>query len=437
MNGAPLTGFLYCDLGGIVRGRLVPTADAESRLDTGAGWVPANMSLTPLGGIADPNPHGPSGDVRLRPDPSTHVRVELGEDVSALEFFLSDVVTTSGGRWECCPRTFLSAALEELDREAGVRLLASFEHEFQFVDDSPPLLPLSLAAQRRVDPFGPMVMGALEQAHVEPEFFLPEYGHHQFEVSCAPAEGLAAADRSVIVKEVIREVARCMGERVTFAPLRDERAVGNGAHIHLSFLDHEGRPAIYDESRPGRLSELAGQFAAGILRHAPALAAFVTPGAASFLRLAPHRWSVGVACLGDRNRETLLRISPVVEMPGHDPATQANLEFRAADATACPYLALGAIVRAGVDGVRQSLACPPILDGDPSALSAAELAEYGAAALPASLGGALECLHDDETARRWLPPLLYESYVGVKRAELTLLEGLDQNEICRRYAAVY
>lgn len=437
MKGEPLTAFLYCDVAGIVRGRLLPTAHVEQRLATGVGWVPANLSLTPFGGIAEANPHGSTGDLRLRPDPAARVRVELGDEVSALEFFLCDVVGTDGRIWDACPRSFLSEALADLEREAGVRLLAAFEHEFQFVDDAPPPLPFSLVAQRRVEPFGPVAVAALLQAGVEPEHFLPEYGDHQFEISCAPVEGVAAADRAIITREVIREVARLTGRRVTFAPLRSEHAVGNGAHIHFSLTDHRGSPALYDPSRPGRLSALGGQFAAGILEHVPALTAFVTPGASSFLRLTPHRWSAGVACLGDRNRETLLRISPIIEMAGHDPARQYNLEFRATDATACPYLVLGAIVRAGLDGIRRGLDCPQILDRDPSELSESALAMFTSAVLPTSLAAALDELEADETAQRWLSPLLFETYVGVKRAEVSLTQGLTNDQICQRYVDAY
>lgn len=205
MIGAELSAFLYCDPAGIVRGRLLPADRVKRRLATGIGWVPANLSLTPFGGIADPNPHGSTGDVRLIPDPQTHVRVALGEDLSALDFFLCDVAGTDGRPWECCPRAFLAGALRDLEREAGVRLLSAFEHEFQLVDDGPPPLPFSLTAQRRVEPFGPAVVAALREAGAEPEFFFPEYGDHQFEVTCAPAVGVAAADRSVIVKEVVRD----------------------------------------------------------------------------------------------------------------------------------------------------------------------------------------------------------------------------------------
>ncbi len=437
MIGAQLTAFLHCDPAGIVRGRLVPADRVPQRVRGGVGWVPANVSLTPFGGIADPNPHGSIGDVRLVPDPQTRVQVPLGDEVTALDFFLCDIAGTDGRPWECCPRTFLARALADLEREAGVRLLSAFEHEFQLLDDTPPPLPFTLTAQRRVEPFGPAVVAALQAAGAEPEVFIPEYGEHQFEITCAPAMGVAAADRSIIVKEVVREVGRLLGRPVTFAPLLRPGAVGNGAHIHFSFVDADGGPAGYDDARPGRLSEVAGQFAAGVLAHAPALAAFATPGAASFLRIGPHRWNVGAVCLGDRNRETILRIAPVLEMAGDDPAAQANLEYRAADATACPYLLLGALARAGLDGIRRRLEDPPILDRDPTLLTEPELAGYGAPELPQSLDEALEALERDGVARRWLPPLLHETYVGVKRAELAIVDGLDDADICRRYAAAY
>lgn len=436
MRGEPLTAFLICDLGGMVRGRLMASADVPDRLATGIGWVPADYSITPCGPLADPNPYGPLGDLRLIPDRATHVRVEFGEDVSPLELFLCDAVGTDGTPWDGCPRRFLADALAALEREAGLRLRAAFEHEFQFIDDTPPPVAFSLVMHRRVEPFGEMVVDAMRQAHLEPECFLPEYGEHQFEVTCAPADGMVAADRSIITKELVREVARLLDRPVTFTPLRREDKVGNGAHIHFSFADLDGRPATYDESAPGRLSRVAGQFAAGVLRHAPALTALVTPNPTSFLRLAPHRWSVGAACLGERNRETLLRISPVIEM-SRDPAATHNLELRAVDATACPYLALGGIVHAGLEGVRAGLDCPPILDRDPAALTAEELAAYDTVALPGSLAEALDCLDADEIAKNWFAPLLYETYVGVKREELKLADGLDNNEMCRRYESIY
>ena len=142
-------------------------------------------------------------------------------------------------------------------------------------------------------------------------------------------------------------------------------------------------------------------------------------------------------CLAQRNREALLRIPPLVGLAGAEEAPQLRLEYRGADATANPYLALGAIVRAGLDGVRAELPAPPILDRDPTQLDEQEAVSYGVGALPASLEDSLEALADDDTVRGWMTPLLYDAYLSVKRAELEAVAALDLGEVCRRYAAVY
>ncbi len=437
MSATDLVALVCCDLGAIVRGRSVLASELGAQLDAGVGWVPANHSLTPLGPLAEETPFGSTGDLRLLPDPDTHVRVEGDAGASALELVLCDIVETDGRPWECCPRHFLREALVELEAECGARLEASFEHEFQLAREAPPALPFSLAEQRLVDPFGVEVMGALIEAGAQPERFFAEFAADQFEIPVEVAEGVTAADRSVVLREVVREVARRCGMRASFAALLDPAGPGNGAHIHVTLLDADGEPLLYDADRPARLSELGGRFAAGILRHAGALSALCAPSPASAARLTPHRWSAGAVCLGAGNREALLRIPPLVALAGGDPAQQLHLEYRGADGTANPYLALGAIVRAGLEGLRGQLPTPPILDGDPARLDAAGAERYGVGALPASLEEALRALAEDEVARGWMTPLLYEAYVGVKRAELRAVAGLDVSEVCRRYAAIY
>ena len=115
MSAAELVAFVCCDLGSIVRGRSLPAAELGGRLDAGVGWVPANHSLTPLGDLAEPNPFGSTGDLRLLPDPDTHVRVEAGPGESPLEFLLCDITETDGRAVGV-----LSAALPE-GRPAGAR----------------------------------------------------------------------------------------------------------------------------------------------------------------------------------------------------------------------------------------------------------------------------------------------------------------------------
>jgi glutamine synthetase len=431
-----LVALVCCDLAAIVRGRSVASADLAVHAAAGVGWVPANHALTALGPLAESSPFGSTGDLRLLPDADAHARLDADGDAVAFELVLCDIVETDGRPWECCPRTFLRSALHELDAELGLRVRASFEHEFQLLDDAPPALPFSLEAQRRAEPFPSRVVGALEQVGAAPERFMAEFASHQFEIPVRPADGVAGADRAVIVREVVREVARRCGRRASFAPLLDPAEAGNGVHVHLSLHDANGHQALYDAARPGALSELAGSFAAGILAHARALSALSAASPPSAARLSPHRWGAGAACLGQRNRETLLRLPPLVPAAG-EAAAQLRLEYRGADATANPYLMLGALVRAGLDGVRRTLPAPPILDRDPAQLDDAEAERYGVGALPESLHDALDALAGDEIARGWLSPLLYDAYVSVKRAELDATSELDLVELCRRYAAVY
>ena len=448
-----LVALVCCDLGSIVRGRSVRASELEEHLRRGIGWVPANHALTPLGPVAEPNPFGSTGDLRLLPDPDTRVFVEEDDEerASALEFMLCDIVELDGRPWAGCPRAFLRDSLEALKQAVGAHVRASFEHEFQLLSQAPPALPFTLDAQRRVDPFPAKLMGALAGAGVAPERFFAEYAAHQFEVPIAAADGLASADRSVVLREVVREIARRQGMRASFVPLLDPEQAGNGVHIHFSLLDGDGNSLLYDPARPHLLSELGERFAAGILAHARALSVLTAASPVSGARLQPHRWSAGAVCLAARNREALLRIPPVVELGGADAAAQSrvvdaggadaaaqlHLEYRGADAAANPYLALGAIIRAGLAGIREQLPAPPLLETDPTRLSAAEAERFGVGALPGTLGEALRALDEDDTVRSWMPPLLYEAYVSVKRAELVASAELDLADVCRRYAEIY
>jgi glutamine synthetase len=218
----------------------------------------------------------------------------------------------------------------------------------------------------------------------------------------------------------------------------DPDGSGNGLHVHLSLRHADGTPATYDETRPGNLSATAGSFAAGIVRHLPALCAVAAPTPVSYLRLAPHRWSAAYACVGDRNREAAVRIAPVVRLPGCDePAAALNLELRVADGACCPHLVLALLVLTGLEGVREQLPQPPLVQVEPDSLEPAERERLGVRRLPSSLGEALCALEDDRVVRALLPPDLLAAFVAMKRKELELVAGLDAREACARYTDLY
>lgn len=437
MQGAELISFMYADISGLVRGRAFPLRDLEQRLASGVGWVPADQALTPLGPIAEPNPWGPIGDLRLRPDPNTKTRVDLWEDVSPLHFYLCDAVNPDGTEWNSCPRVLLKQALQQFRQETGLQLMASFEQEFKLLGISGDPAPgFSLESLRTVEPFGALVAAGLEQAGITLDTFLPEYGANQFEVTYAPADGLAAADVAVIVREVVREVARRQGYRATFAPVVDPDDVGSGLHIHLSFVAENGHPATYDPAGQGHMSERAAQFAAGITAHLPGLCAFTAPSVASYLRLVPHHWSSAFTCVGEANREAAVRI-PSASSMGGDAAARHNLEYRPADAAACPHLALATVVLAGLSGIREKLDPPELVNRDPSELSEEERTRTGVRRLPRSLDEALAEAEADDEIRSWFHDDLWACYFAAKRAEIEIMESLEPEEQCLRYAGVY
>ncbi|MFB6439746.1 glutamine synthetase family protein [Streptomyces sp. NPDC056411] len=420
-----------CDLAGQVRGRAVPGSDHASALRSGTGWVPVDLAISSFGPIAPDNVFGSRGDLRLVPDPATGVDIPADGDHPALRLYLADQTLPDGEPWPCCPRTFLRGAVEELRERTGLDVTASIEHEF-VLGGLPSSPPFSLARYRHAEPFGSDLVRLLEQNGLQPENWLPEYGDGQFEITLRPGTAMAAADRAVLLKELVRDLGRRRGLPVSFAPLLTPDGVGNGVHLHLSLRDAEGRPVLFDASRPGRLSALGARFSAGILRHTPALTAWTAPSPVSFLRLTPHRWSAGGIFLAERNRESLLRICPTTQLAGADPAAQFNLEYRAADATANPWLALGVLIRAGLEGLVRDYDEPTVWPEDTDASVLA-----GVPALPASLEEALHALEADDVVRSWFDPRLLATHLSVKRSELAQLAGLDEAARIRKVADVH
>ncbi|HEX8906571.1 MAG TPA: glutamine synthetase family protein, partial [Longimicrobiaceae bacterium] len=416
MEREPLVFVGTCDLAGHVRGKGFPAADLPSRLRKGVGLTHSNIMLSAFGPIHE-TPFGTEGDLMLVPDPATKVEV-LFDDGAPEHFYLGDIRTTEGEPWECCPRHFLRRALADLEVEAGLTLLATFEQEFVYTGiEDRPSATYALDAFRRQGVFGEVLAAAMRRAGITPDSFLPEYGPRQFEVTAAPAEGLRAADKAVIVRELARAVAWRLGGRAIFAPMLDPQGIGNGTHIHFSLRTVGGEPATHDPAGACQLAPAAEHFVAGVLHHLPALAALTAPSVASYYRLTPNRWAPTWANLGYRDRGAALRICPVFAPAPEDAAQQFNVEYRVADATASPYMALSGLVYAGVDGLRRRLSLPPPARGFWE-MSDEERRAAGARPLPATLGEALEALVGTEAARAWFGEQFLDAYLQFKRAEM-------------------
>jgi glutamine synthetase len=286
-----------------------------------------------------------------------------------------------------------------------------------------------------VAPFTADLTRALIAANVGLETVEPEYGVCQYEISCGPAIGIAGADRAVIAREVIRETARRRGFRASFSPKPTPSSVGNGAHVHFSLVDDNGVNRTFDAKGKANLSPMAQHFTAGVVRYMPELCALVAPSPVSYLRLGPHHWSCGYAAFGIQNREATIRSCPSPDPK--KPAQAFNLELRPPDATASPYMVLGALVRAGLEGIRQKLPLPSILDRDPADYSDSEREKLGVRSLPSTLGEALDLMLKSNVVTSWLPDLLRESYVAVKRKEIEMFAEATPEAMCKRYHDAY
>jgi glutamine synthetase len=425
---------VWTDYVGITRCRGVPAAQFKDRHATGLGWAVAGQALTPFEDIA-PNPWGPMTEVRQTPVRATETRVSIWDDAPAFHFALCDSLL-AGKNWDCCVRGLLKDALADLKRETGLSLAAAFEHEFLLSGNGLPwIVPFSVEQMRVVAPFTSDLTRALLAADVGLETVEPEYGVRQYEISCGPAIGVAAADRCVITREIIREAARRLGFRASFTPKPSPTSVGNGAHVHFSLVDTKGVNRTYDAGQPAQMSLPAQRFAAGVVRYMPEFCALVAPSPVSYLRLGPHHWSCGYAAFGVQNREATIRACP-----SPDPARSAkafNLELRPPDATASPYVVLAALVRAGLEGIRQKLPLPAILDRDPADYSESERAALGVRPLPSSLGEALDLMVASKTVSSWLPDVMRESYVAVKRKEIEMFADATPEAMCQRYHDAY
>lgn len=433
----PLVMICSPDFSGHTRGKSFPLADIENRRAKGVGWVPTNVQVTTFNNIAD-TPFGSCGDLLMIPDPEMEIRIDFGDGSPVEHFFLGNVHQTDGKPWECCVRGRLIHALDQLKTETGLNLQSAFELEFQFLDDAPDYGPgFGLTGFREKKAFGEVYLGALRQAGVAPDSFLREWGGRQYEVTMHPQLGVRGADHALLIRELARATAQRLSDPVTFTPLQDPNGVGNGVHIHMSFVDDDGRSKTYDPGGNGGLGKIAGHFVAGILHHLPDITALTAPSVVSYLRLTPHRWSAAFNNLGYRDREAAVRICPVADLPDMDVAKQFNFEFRASDSAASPHLQLAAVIYAGLDGIRNEMSPPEPTEDDLSLLSPSELEGRGFRRLPETLPAALELFAASDAVKSWFGELFVDVYVKHKQGEMAFLDGMTPEQVCRAYGEVY
>lgn len=427
-----LVRFQYVDHGGVIRGKAAARDRLAERVRTGIGHTVAMMAMSMLDQLQPVDGMGPVGEIRLVPDPDTFVPLPYAPGAASM---ICDLRELDGSPWAACPRAFLKDAIAELAAE-GYECVAAFEPEFTLgrrepdpaggldrlvpVDDS---LCYATTGFDQAHDYAVRLVRTLREQGLRVEHYYPELGHGQQELSIRHAPALLAADNHVIYRETVRGLALRMGLWASLAPKPIPDQAGNGCHLHVSLWDRRtGRNVFHDESDRYGLSETAYRFIAGVKHHLPALVALTCGSVNSYRRLAPQMWSSAYTCYGMDNREAAIRIcSPMSD----DPAGSTNLELKPSDSSANPYLSLGAVIHAGLDGIRRGLDPGTAVDVDPATLSDAERARLGAHRLPATLGEALDALEADELLMEALGRLRREAYLAVKRSEVKAFAAED------------
>ncbi|MEV8323018.1 glutamine synthetase family protein [Kitasatospora sp. NPDC056731] len=404
----------WVDNAGITRVKAVPLGALVHAAQWGVGTAPCfDVFLADDGITTSPSAGGPTGDLRLYPDLDRVVPLAAQPGWA---WAPGDRHTQDGTPHPGCQRLF-ARRMEAAAAERGLTLRAGIEVEWVVAlaggpQDEPqyPTHGPAYGMHRLTDLTDYLrdVLRALGEQGLTVLQIHPEYAPGQFEVSVAPEGPVGAADTSVLVRHTVRAVSARHGLRVSFAPVVEPGAVGNGGHLHLS-LWRDGRNLGHGGPGPHGLTAEAEGFLSGVLGALPELLVLGCSSPAGYLRLVPSHWAGAYQCWGLENREAALRL--VTGSTG-ERADAANAEVKCFDASANPYLAVGAVLAAGLAGFDQHRELPPEFTGDPAA------AEPGAVPrLPTGPAQALAAYERSAVLREALGGPLYEAVLAVRRAE--------------------
>lgn len=435
--GVKLIRFEYCDVSGVARAKAVHVSQLEHKLVEGVGLTRAQMSINMLEQIVHIEGMEPVGEIRLVPDPGTFTVLPWSAGSASM---LCDQLDHDRRDWGACPRSYLKEVIRAA-AALGITVQAAVENEYylareengRFVPfDTPGHAPVySPIGHDLADQITIHTVDALEAQGISVEQAINEYGPGQREISIRYTGALSAADQQMKFRDTARGVAWQHGLLASFAPKPYPDQIGSGAHVHFSLWDTAGETnLLYDPGADRCLSALGRQFIAGVAEHLPALVALTAPSYNSYRRLQPGAWASATTAWGFDNKEAALRVTS----PFYRREEQSyNIEFKAADASANPYLALGALIASGLDGVSRELDPGEPSEHDPAALSPGELERGKVRPLPTSMGAALDELEKDECLLGSMGDLLGRCYLAVRRSEQEVFGGQDAEYEIRQH----
>jgi glutamine synthetase len=266
------------------------------------------------------------------------------------------------------------------------------------------LAPIDLGENCRRD-----IVLELEEMGFEVEASHHEVAPGQHEIDFKYANALKACDDIQTFKLVVKTIARKHGLHATFMPKPLFGVNGSGMHCNLSLFNN-GENSFFDSRAELQLSDVARQFIAGILKHAPSFTAVTNPIVNSYKRLVPGYEAPCYVAWSSQNRSPLIRIPASRGM-------STRVEVRSVDPAANPYLALAVLLKAGLDGIKNQLTPPAPVDRNIYVMTKEERLAEGVYDLPATLAQALENLKANEVITSALGEHILEHFVEAKEIE--------------------
>jgi glutamine synthetase len=433
--GVQLVRFIYCDSSGVIRGKATHIDHLAGRMDHGIGLTVAMQSFTSSEGIAPGASFGPVGEIRLVPDPDTFTILPYSPTNARM---ISDMYELNREPWANCPRHFLKRMIDKA-AALGMRIKAAFENEFSLAVETDEgyrpfdrSLCFSTIGMDSADDYVAALVESLGQQGLGIEQYYAELGAGQQEMSITYADALRAADNQITFRDTARGVAMKHGLVASFAPKPFADQAGNGCHIHFSAWSSDGRTNLFfDPEDRYQLSQTGYRFAAGVLAHLPGLVGLTAPSVNSYRRLQPHFWSSAFTAFGPDNREAAVRVASGF---WDDEMRTVNLELKPSDSSHNPYVALGGLIAAGLDGIETEMTPPSPVLSDPANLEEAERERNGIRRLPATLAEAIEALEGDDVLKGAMGEVLSREYLLIKRADWEGFKDCDvETELARHF----
>jgi glutamine synthetase len=423
-RGVRVIAVTMVDNAGVARVKAVPMAAFEGALRNGLGLSPIFNVCTVVDTFTrSAAVGGPTGDLRLIPDPAAaRLCADPGWAIAP-----ADQYTQDGEVFGCCQRSFARRMVKEAYAR-GLELSFGWELEWFLGSEADgSFVPAykapayGLAALAELSTYVCELAQHLAESGVHIGQIHPEYAPGQLEISLPHGDPVASADLNVFARHAIRSASVRHGWRASFSPVVIPQEVGSGGHLHFS-VTRGGRNLFARGEGPHGMTEVGESFLAGVLAELPALMAVGAPSVASYLRLQPSQWAGAYACWGHENREAAMRF--VAGMAGSEQAS-ANCEVKCFDQSANPYLASGAVIAAGLHGIEQALTLPAGVVDDPAALSEREREALGAERLPRSLDVSISALEQSTPLRSAMGAMLFDAVLAVRRAELEAFKDAD------------